>query len=57
MKSVKGIAVLLQIAMTLYRNKNLEEMGTNWKIIFRNKTKKNHEKAGNYNLQKPFEMY
>ena len=31
-------------------------MRTISKIIFRNKKRKNHEKAENYNLQKPFEM-
>ena len=33
-----------------------EEMRTNSKMIYKNKTRKNHKKAGNYNLQKPFEL-
>ena len=42
--------IFLQIAMTIYGNKNAEEMRTNSKMIYRNKRRKNYEKAGNYNL-------
>ena len=52
----RGSNIFLQIAMTIYKNKNAEEIRPNSKMIFKNKTRKNHEKAGNYNLQKPFEL-
>ena len=38
-KSVEGVAIFLQIAMTLYGNKNLEEMRINSKIIIQRQNK------------------
>ena len=45
-KSVEGVATFLQIAMTLYGNKNLEEMRTNSKIIKQAQSKVNSRESG-----------
>ena len=43
-KTFEGVAIFfLQIAMTIYGNKSAEEMRTIWKMIYRNKRRKNYE--------------
>ena len=45
-KSVEGVAIILHIAMTLYRNKNLEEMRTISKIIIQRRNKEKSRESG-----------
>ena len=45
-KSVEGAAIFLQIAMTLYGNKNLEELRTNSKIIMQRHNKEKSRECG-----------
>ena len=45
-ESVEGVAIFLQIAMTLYGNKNLEEMRTNSKIIIQRQNKEKSRESG-----------
>ena len=45
-KSVEGVSMFLQIAMTLYGKKNLEEMRTNSKIIIRRQSKEKLGESG-----------
>ena len=51
-KSVEGGAIFLQIAMTLYGNKNLEEMRTNSNIIIQRQNQEKSRERGKLSLIK-----